>query len=137
MDREDALEKLANYLGVYFDELSLLIENFEYAVLRATEVFQTMSEMRKRQLKQLSLEFDYRLAELKREQQEAGRSRLAQYGKTYMVRQCASRRPHWHRIRSFCLRPTLMRKKGLDRLPMEYSKKNNRTNKYKGNGNKH
>lgn len=44
------------------------------------------------------------LAELKREQREFGRSRLAQFGKTFTESQCAKPRPYWLRIRSFCVR---------------------------------
>lgn len=44
------------------------------------------------------------LAELKREQREFGRSRLAQFGKTFTERQYAKPRPYWMRIRSFCVR---------------------------------
>lgn len=44
------------------------------------------------------------LAELKREQREFGRSRLAQFGKTFTDSQCAKPRPYWLRIRSFCVR---------------------------------
>lgn len=44
------------------------------------------------------------MAELKREQREFGRSRLAQFGKTFTEKQCAKPRPYWMRIRSFCVR---------------------------------
>lgn len=44
------------------------------------------------------------LLELKREQREFGRSRLAQFGKTFTARQCVKPRPYWLRIRSFCVR---------------------------------
>ncbi len=45
------------------------------------------------------------LAELKREQREFGRSRLAQFGKTFPNRKRRVKpRPYWFRTRSFCVR---------------------------------
>lgn len=60
--------------------------------------------IRKQACKLQRLLMDEWLLELKREQREFGRSRLAQFGKTFTARQCAKPRPYWLRIRSFCVR---------------------------------
>lgn len=44
------------------------------------------------------------VAEPKRKQRDLGRSRLAQFGKTFTDCQCAKPLPYWLRIRSFCVR---------------------------------
>lgn len=60
--------------------------------------------MRKKVRKLERMLLDEWLLELKREQREFGRSRLAQFGKTFTARQCVKPRPYWLRIRSFCVR---------------------------------
>lgn len=60
--------------------------------------------MRKKARKLERMLLDEWWLELKREQREFGRSRLAQFGKTFTARQCVKPRPYWLRIRSFCVR---------------------------------
>lgn len=60
--------------------------------------------MRKKVRKLERMLLDEWWLELKREQREFGRSRLAQFGKTFTARQCVKPRPYWLRIRSFCVR---------------------------------
>lgn len=56
-----------------------------------------------RQMERLLLD-EWQLA-IKREQREFGRSRLAQFGKTFPNRKrYAKPRPYWFRTRSFCVR---------------------------------
>lgn len=61
--------------------------------------------MRKKVRKLERMLLDEWLLELKREQREFGRSRLAQFGKTFPNRKRRVKpRPYWFRTRSFCVR---------------------------------
>lgn len=96
----NALQRLAAAFGCTTQEISNMAEQLE----QLAELERKANEMLKKCQEQIC-RVDYNdIAELKREQREFGRSRLAQFGKTFTARQCVKPRPYWLRIRSFCVR---------------------------------
>ena len=103
-----AFERLALALGYTAEEISQMGNNMaecmeQIAMLQKQAAL--MAEEIKGGVKQLSSDVAEELAQLKREQREFGRSRLAQFGKTFPNRKrYAKPRPYWFRTRSFCVR---------------------------------
>lgn len=96
----NALQRLAAAFGCTTQEISNMAEELE----QLAELQRKANEMLEKCQEQICrVDYDD-IAELKREQREFGRSRLAQFGKTFTVRQCVKPRPYWLRIRSFCVR---------------------------------
>lgn len=104
----NALKRLALALGYTAEEISQMGNNMaecmeQIAMLQKQAAL--MAEEIKRGVKQLSSDVAEELAQLKREQREFGRSRLAQFAKTFPNRKrYAKPRPYWFRTRSFCVR---------------------------------
>lgn len=103
-----AFDGLALALGYTAEEISQMANNMaecmeQIAMLQKQAAL--MAEEIKRGVKRLSSDVAEELAQLKREQREFGRSRLAQFGKTFPNRKrYAKPRPYWFRTRSFCVR---------------------------------
>lgn len=101
-------ERLALALGYTAEEISQMgnsmAECMEQIAILQKQVA-LMAEEIKQGAKQLSSDMAEELAQLKREQREFGRSRLAQFGKTSPNRKrYVKKRPYWFRTRSFCVR---------------------------------
>ena len=97
------LEVLAAAFGCTVDEISSMAAQVESPAELIAQLEKELQNMQD-SAKQVCDEYVYGLAELKREQREFGRSRLAQFGKTFTATQCVKPRPYWLRIRSFCVR---------------------------------
>ncbi len=103
-----AFEQLALALGYTTEDIRQMGESMadcmeQCAMLQKQAAL--MAEEIKRGLKHVSSDVSEELAQLKREQREFGRSRLAQFGKTFPNRKrYAKPRPYWFRTRSFCVR---------------------------------
>lgn len=101
-------ERLALALGYTAEDIrqmgNSMAECMEQIAMLQKQVA-LMAEEIKQGAKQLSSEMAEELAQLKREQREFGRSRLAQFGKTSPNRKrYVKKRPYWFRTRSFCVR---------------------------------
>lgn len=99
--KKSIIEKLALALGYTAEEIA--------SMAISCEQLEAIAEQLGKQAEQgAKILYDYmadELAELKREQREFGRSRLAQFGKTFPNRKRHIRpRPYWFRTRSFCVR---------------------------------
>ena len=97
------LEKLAAALGCTVNEIKKMANSVEQLAELARVAEDTMQQLKKCQ-KQFCSEHIDELADLKRELTQFGKSRLAQFGKTFTDSQCVKPRPYWMRIRSFCVR---------------------------------
>lgn len=97
------LERLAAVLGCTVVEMQKMADRLEQLAELKRIAEETEMQLKKCQKQMCQVHCD-ELAELKREQREFGRSRLAQFGKTFTERQYAKPRPYWMRIRSFCVR---------------------------------
>ena len=103
-----AFEQLALALGYTAEDIRQMGESMadcmeQCAMLQKQAAL--MAEEMKRGLKHINSNAAEELAQLKREQREFGRSRLAQFGKTFPNRKRRVKpRPYWFRTRSFCVR---------------------------------
>ena len=99
----NALEKLAAALGCTVNEIEKMANSVEQLAELARVAEDTIQQLEKCQAQFCRVDYDD-VAEFKRELAQFGRSRLAQFGKTFTDSQCAKPRPYWMRIRSFCVR---------------------------------
>lgn len=99
----NTLEILAAAFGCTVEEIKKMANSVEQLAELARVAEDTIQQLKKCQAQMCRVDYDD-IAELKREQREFGRSRLAQFGKTFTERQYVKPRPYWMRIRSFCVR---------------------------------
>lgn len=106
--KRNVFEQLALALGYTAEEISQMGNNMAECMGQMLEQQIKADEMVKelqQKCRMLSSDVAEELAQLKREQREFGRSRLAQFGKTSPNRKrYAKPRPYWFRTRSFCVR---------------------------------
>lgn len=106
--KRNVFEQLALALGYTAEEISQMGNNMAECMGQMLEQQIKADEMVKelqQKCRMLSSDVAEEQAQLKREQREFGRSRLAQFGKTFPNRKrYAKPRPYWFRTRSFCVR---------------------------------
>lgn len=106
--KRSVFEQLALALGYTAEEISQPGDNIAECMERMIEQqikADKMAAELQRKCRQINSIAADELAQLKREQREFGRSRLAQFGKTFPNRKRRVKpRPYWFCTRSFCVR---------------------------------